>query len=260
MWWKRRRDDPKWIRKLAVNGTGCVFTALILLVTVTLKFYEGGWVTITITAAVIAACYAVRRHYEMVAKAIQQLEADILPQIYAAAEQASPLRDPNAPTAVLLVNGFSGLGLATLMMIPRLFDRQFRNIIFVSVGEVDSALLKGPEEVRQLEQQVSDDLIEYCRLAEDLGFHAETRTGLAPEVIVELRRLCLEVAREFPHSVFFAGQLVFSDESDGFLGRFLHNHTALELLQWLQLRGLSLVILPVRVSPRPAAMASYRAA
>jgi hypothetical protein len=184
------------------------------------------------------------------------LEADILPQIYAAAEQTPAARDPNAPTAVLLVNGFSGLGLATLMMIPRLFGGQFRNVIFVSVGEVDSGLLKGPEEVAQLEQQVADDLIEYCRLAEDLGFHAETRTALGADVATELRRICLEVFREFPRSVFFAGQLVFSDEADGFLGRFLHNHTALELLRWLQLRGLSLVILPVRVSLRSHAIAA----
>jgi hypothetical protein len=105
------------------------------------------------------------------------------------AEQAPAARDPNAPAAVLLVNGFSGLGLATLMMIPRLFGGQFRNVIFVSVGEIDSALLKGHEEVRQLEQQVADDLLEYCRLAEDLGFHTELRTGLGPELVTELRRL-----------------------------------------------------------------------
>ena len=65
---------------------------------------------------------------------------------------------------------------------------------------------------------------------------------------LELRRLSLEVAHEFPHLVFFAGKLIFTDELDGFAGRFLHNHTALELQNWLQLHGLSLVILPVRVS------------
>jgi amino acid transporter len=256
LWWKRRHQDAKWARKIAVNGTGCIFTALILLLTVTLKFYEGGWVTIAITAAVIAACYTVRRHYERVARVIAQLEADILPQIYAAAEANPAPRDPQAPTAVLLVNGFSGLGLATLMTIPKLFGGQFRNMVFVSVGEVDSALLKGAEEVIQLEQQVSDDLAEYCRLAADLGYHAELRTGLGPDVVTELRRLCLQVAREFPHAVFFAGQLVFSDDLDSFLGRFLHNHTALEMLRMLQAYGLSLVILPVRVSPRPAALAA----
>jgi len=68
-------------------------------------------------------------------------------------------------------------------------------------------------------------------------------------VVLKLRRLCFEVAREFRHSVFFAGQLVFGDDLNGFMGRFLHNHTALDLLQSLQAHGMSLVILPVKVAP-----------
>jgi hypothetical protein len=67
-------------------------------------------------------------------------------------------------------------------------------------------------------------------------------------VVLELKRLCFEVASQFTHTVFFAGQLVFGEEINGFVSRFLHNQTALEVLQWLQLHGLSLVILPVRVS------------
>jgi hypothetical protein len=135
------------------------------------------------------------------------------------------------------------------MKIPRLFRGQFHNVVFVSVGEVDASLLKGPEEVEQLERQIADDMLEYCQLATDLGFHAEFKTGLSADVVMELRRLCLEVAKLFPQAVFFAGQLVFSEEIDGFFSRFLHNHTALDLLRWLQLQGLSLVILPVRVAP-----------
>jgi hypothetical protein len=57
------------------------------------------------------------------------------------------------------------------------------------------------------------------------------------------------VANEYPRSAFFAGKLVFANELDGFVSRFLHNHTALELRVHLQAQGLSLVILPVRVMP-----------
>jgi hypothetical protein len=247
-WWQARAQEPGWIRKLAVNGIGCTFTALILVVTVTLKFYEGGWVTVLMTGGLVLLCYLVRHHYLEVGRAVQQLEVDILPEIYAAAAKQPPPRDPEAPTAVLLAGGFNGLGLATLTAIPRLFNGQFRNLVFIGVGEVDSALLKGPEEVKALEQSVADDLLEYCRLAADLGFHAELRSAIGPDVVFELRRLSLEVAREFPHSVFFAGKLIFADEIDGFSSRFLHNHTAIDLQGWLQIHGLSLVILPVRVS------------
>jgi amino acid transporter len=262
LWWRSRSGERLWKRRLAVNGVGCLFTASILFLTVTLKFDEGGWVTVAMTGGVILACYMVRRHYRLVAKAIEQLEADILPRIFSVPGKKPAPRDASAPTAALLVNGFNGLGLATLTTLPRLFDGHFNNVVFVSVGEVDSALLKGPEEVERLEKQVADDLDEYCKLANDLGYHAEVCTGIGPDVVMELRRLCMKVADEFPNTVFFAGQLVFSEEFDSFINRFLHNHTAIEVLRWLQIRGLSMLILPVRValSPQAAARAPQVAA
>src|ERR1700719_2942339 len=93
-------------------------------------------------------------------------------------------REPNW-LRKFLVNGFNGLGLATLMKIPKLFKGQFHNVIFVSVGEVDASLLKGQEEVNQLEQQIADDMAEYCQVATDLGFHAEVKTGLGADVVIE---------------------------------------------------------------------------
>jgi amino acid transporter len=248
-WWTERRGELRWRRKLFINGVGCVFTALILMLTITLKFDEGGWVTIAITGGLVALCYGVRHHYRYVAHVIEQLEADILPELFAAKESPPETYDPTAPTAVLLVNGFNGLGLATLLTLRRLFRDQYRNVIFVGVGEVESSRMKGPEEVKQLEQQVADDLSEYCRFATDLGLHSELRVSIGPDVVAELRRLCLDVAHEFPQAVFFAGKLIFEAEGEGFISRFLHNHTALELQKFLQVHGLSLVILPVRVIP-----------
>ncbi|MGZ3269220.1 MAG: APC family permease, partial [Croceibacterium sp.] len=255
-WWQERAREPNWRRKLAINGVGCSFTALILMLTVTLKFDEGGWVTIVITGALIAVCYMVRHHYRYIAHAIEQLEADILPELFAAKESPPEKYDPTAPTAVLLVNGFNGLGLATLLTLRRLFRDQYRNVIFVGVGEVESSRMKGPEEVTQLEQQVADDLSEYCRFGTDLGLHSELRVSIGPDVVVELRKLCLDIAHEFPQAVFFAGKLIFEAELEGFISRFLHNHTALELQNWLQVHGLSLVILPVRVLPSGSASRS----
>jgi hypothetical protein len=246
-WWKERKREPRWIRKLMINGVGCLSTATILCITVTLKFFDGGWVTILMTGGLVALCYLVRRHYEMVGRAIDQLEAAILPKLYSAKSLEPERRDPGAPTAAILVSGFNGLGLATLLSVTQLFKGEFRNVVFIGVGEVDSGLMSGPEEVQALEQRIQDDLQEYCQFATDLGLHPELKAGLSPDVVFELRRLCLEVAHEFPHVVFFAGKLIFADEVEGFIGRFLHNHTALDMQNWLQVYGLSLVILPVRV-------------
>ncbi len=245
-WFQSRRDDPRWMRKLLINGLGCLFTAAILVVTTTLKFWEGGWITLLMTGGVIAFCIIVRNHYMRVGRALERLEVDVMPQLFAAEPKSRQEFDPNAPTAVILVSGFNGLGLATIVSLQRLFGSQFRNVVFVSVGEVDSALFKSHEEVETLERSLADDLEEYSRFASNLGYHSEVRLGLGTDVVLELRRLCLQVAQEYPHSVFFAGKLVF--ERDTFFNRFLHNQTALEIQNWLQFHGLSMVILPVRVS------------
>ena len=246
-WWAERKAEKRWLRKMCINGVGTLFTGTILIITTTLKFDQGGWITIVITGGLILVCYMVRSHYERVSKAIEQLEADILPKLYSVTKLEPAKRDPDAPTAAILVSGYNGLGLATLIAVTQLFKAEFRNVVFIGVGEVDAALLKGPEEVQELENRMTEDLNEYCQFAADLGLHPELRAGLAPDVVLELRRICLEVAHEFPHVVFFAGKLIFSDEIEGFIGRFLHNHTAVELQNWLQLYGFSLVILPVRV-------------
>src|ERR1700674_3161265 len=155
-WWLERKNEKRWLRKLIINGVGTTFTATILMITLTLKFDQGGWVTVLITGGLIAVCYTVRRHYERVSKAIEQLEADILPKLYAVKKQEPAKRDPNAPTAAILVSGYNGLGLATLIQVHQLFPGEFRNVVFIGVGEVDAALLKGPEEVHELEKRMTD--------------------------------------------------------------------------------------------------------
>jgi amino acid transporter len=177
-WWQERHAEPRWLRKLLINGVGCTFTGLILVLTVTLKFDQGGWVTVVMTGGLVAACMIVRSHYQHVQRAVEQLEADVLPEIFAAVERAPAERDPSAPTAVLLVSGFNGLGLATLTTMQRLFGGQFHNVVFVGVGEIDSALLKGPEEVNHVEQQIADDMVEYCRFAAD-RYRARRGVGTA---------------------------------------------------------------------------------
>jgi amino acid transporter len=248
-WWRVRHSERRWKRKLFVNGLGCLFTFSILVLTLTLKFDEGGWVTVLITSALIGVCFLVRRHYDRFAAALRQLEADVTPLLYEAKREKPPQHNPAAPTAGILVEGFNGLGLATMFTLTRLFPDEFENVVFIGVGQVDSALLKGPEEVKELEERIGDDLKEYCQFAGDLGLHAEFRTGIGPDVVLEIVQICRDVAHEYPHVVFFAGKLIFSDEAEGYLGRFLHMHTALEVQRYLQIEGLSLVILPVRVAP-----------
>ena len=49
----------------------------ILAVTVLEKFAEGGWLTLVITGALVALCFAIKRHYGLVVRALKKLDEDL---------------------------------------------------------------------------------------------------------------------------------------------------------------------------------------
>jgi hypothetical protein len=53
------------------------------------------------------------------------------------------------------------------------------------------------------------------------------------------------IAEKFPQATFFAGQLVFKDES--LITRWLHNHTVFELQRRMYQKGRPMLILPIQV-------------
>jgi amino acid transporter len=252
-WWQVRRDDRRWARRLAMNGLGLLFTSLILLVTLTIKFLEGAWVTVVITGGVVTLCLLTRRHYDRVRAALRYLD-DTLINVAFEPDVRSPataVADHSAPTAVLMVSGFNGIGLHSLLSIPRRFPRYFANVVLLQVGVIDSSRFKGRHEIRHLDKAVKDDLAEYVKFAENMGFHAEERHALATDPVPELERLCCEVAADFPHTTFFAGKLVLPEGR--FFSRFLHNQTVTKVEEMLERHGLPTCVLPLVVTADGAA-------
>jgi len=167
--------------------------------------------------------------------------ADITPITEA---RAMPL-DPTKPTAVVLVGGYAGLGIHTFLNAMRAFPGQFKNVVFVSVGLIDSGVFKGEDTLDKLKEQTEEGLKKYVDLSEGQGMPATFRVAIGTDVVAELERLCLEVAKEFPLVTFFAGQLVF--QRHRWYQPLLHNETAYALQKRLQLPGYTMVIMPARV-------------
>jgi amino acid transporter len=244
-WWAVRHSEKLWLRRLFVNGLGLSFTGTILIVTVVLKFAEGGWVTVLVTLGFIVLCYGVRWHYDHVRSALKRLDAALMNIPFQPDLKPVPAKNAAAPTAILIVRDFDGLAIHSLLSIGRLFPNHFRNIVFVSIGVIDSGRFKGFSEIESLRKMKEDDLQSFVDFANCLGWYAEYRYALGTDLMEELEKLCKSVAKEFPRSVFFAGKLVFQEEN--LLTRLLHNHTPFTLEQRLQFDGLEMMILPVRV-------------
>ena len=242
-WWAQRREADHWRRRLATAAVGAAVTLTILGVMVVLKLREGGWITLAATGALVVFCFMVRAHYRRVARMTAHLDETLvnLPL----RDRPEPVFDPAAPTAVVLVESYGGLGIHTLLSMERLFPRRFRNVVFCSVGRVDSAQFKGVQELRALEESVRADLERYVALGQGLGYYCESRYAVGTDLIEELEKLCLGVVKEFRGTMVFAGQLVFQRET--VFTRSLHYETAFAIQRRLQFDGVQAIILPIRV-------------
>ena len=150
-----------------------------------------------------------------------------------------------APTAVIMVSGYNGLGMHVFFTIVRSFPGTFRNFVFISAGVVDTRRFKGVAEIRNLSEDLGKQLQNYVEFVKGHGYYAEARHQVGTDVIEIINHLAGQVAADFPNCVFFAGKLVF--EEDNFVTRLLHNQTAFLAQKRLVFSGHPMIVLPVRV-------------
>lgn len=253
-WWQVREKESLWQKKLFVNGLGMILTFFILVSVIVLKFDEGGWITLLLTGGLVALAIFTRQHYRHTYQMLKRLD-----ELVKVAEASCPFKpeasrsekeqnikyDPKGKTAILLVNGFNGLGLHTLFSIIRIFGSTFKNFVFVQVGIADAGSFKGVEEVSHLKAEVKNSLDRYVNYMRCHGYYAEGYTSYGTDVVDEIDRLMPDILERFPNAVLFGGQLVFPKTS--FFSNLFHNYTIFAVQRRFYNKGIPVVVLPIRV-------------
>jgi hypothetical protein len=245
-WIRNRSRSQGWLRALSIHVIGAILCSAILVIVVLEKFSEGAWVTLAVTGVVVVLCLLIRRYYRHVKVTSDEFsrQVETMPQD-PSVQPATGDPDPAAPTAGVLVGSFGGLGIHVLMTVMRMFPGVFRQVVFVSVGVMDSGNFKGVEEVDRLTRQTQESLDRYVAISRKLGLKATSMMLIGTDPVGECEDLCVQVAKRFPKVTFFAGKLVFQREK--WYHRILHNDTAFALQRRLHWQGLSVLILPARV-------------
>ena len=241
-WWRQRRDQDLALRRLALSAVALLITASILAVIIVERFLQGGIVTLAITSVVVAAGALIRRHYGRVRGLARALERAHPWRIRELPGEPPPL-DPAAPTAVFLVGASRGVGVHMVDRVRAMFPDHFRNLVFVSIGTVDSHSFGSEQALRTLQYETRASLDGLVNYAQVLGHGSRWYDAYGNDRLVELERMALLVRGEYPHSVFFASRLVF--EHEHWWNRWLHHHTPLAMQRILNQHGVELVILPV---------------
>ncbi|MDB4951434.1 MAG: amino acid transporter-like protein [Gemmatimonadetes bacterium] len=242
-YWIRERGREGRRRGLAIHLPAFGLCAGILGGVLYEKLELGGWVTVAVTGALVALCLAVRRHYDRVRDGFRRLDDVMASLPDADAVDPAPM-DPRQPTAVLLVGGYGGLGIHAMLSVQRLFPDHFKSFVFVSIGVIDAAAMKGVDEVDRVRERTEESLRRYVQLAHKLGLKAGWRMEMGTEAVSTAETLCRAIAKEYPRSLFFMGKLIFLKE--GWFFRMLHNNTAEQLQRRLQFEGLNTMLLPIR--------------
>ncbi len=240
----QRKTNAFWWRQFILFMVGLVFCVTILCITIVEKFGGGGWVSLLCTGLVVLGCLWVKRHYALLQNLLVKLyptpPLPALPRDF-----VRPMIDHAAPTAVVLAGGYNGLTVHTLLNGFRAFPNQFKNVIFLGAGIIDSGAFKGEDSMDDLRHQTQESLKKCVQFAEANGIPATYRMSIGTDPVHELEKLCLEVTHEFSRLTFLAGQLVFRREK--WHHWLLHNRTVFLLQRRLHLSGYILVILPARL-------------
>lgn len=248
-WWKRRKIE-KVINKILINGLGLFITAFILITVIIIKFEEGGWITILITSGLVIFGLRIKAHYNKTAKMFKSLD-DLVPSVDANLydnffKNNSPEEiKPTDKTAILLINGYNGLGLHSLLSLFKMFGTTFKNYIFVSVGVVDAGNFKGAGEVESLENYISNEADKYVNFMKKNGFNAEKYTTIGIDVVEEIEKVVPQINSKYKNAIFFGGQVVFPKET--YFTKWLHNYIVFAVQKKLYQLGIPFVILPIRL-------------
>ena len=249
-WFLVRHTEKGWLKRLSINGFGLVLTTFILFSVIILKFYEGGWITLFITGALVLISLSIKRHYRQTGDILKRLNnlIDAAEMDIANHRKAGPKKisiDLKAKTAVLFVNGFSGTGLHALFSIIRMFGGLYKNFVFVQVGVIDSGIFKGSEEIGKLQSEIDSELARYVEYMNLCGYYAEKYSSIGIDIVEESVKIAPAIIEKFPDSIFFAGQIVFPQEF--LFSRWLHNYSAFAIQRRFYHLGIQIVILPIRI-------------
>uniref|UniRef100_UPI003137E514 KUP/HAK/KT family potassium transporter n=1 Tax=Ferrovibrio terrae TaxID=2594003 RepID=UPI003137E514 len=243
-YWLTHRETRGWVFGLAQSLLGFIVTFGILLVTLVEKFADGAWFTVLATGFVFLVGLGIKRHYDSVNRQLAEADA-LFGNGQSVAPQPELVPDPKARTAALFLGSRDGVAMHTLLAALTLFPNQFKNVIFLTVGEIDTEQFHGQEKVARMQAEIDARLQRFSSWCARRGIATGSYVAYGTDTVQLLDQLAGEALKAYPNTVFFASKLLF--HNDNVFTRLLHNTTALSLQRLLHLRGMPMVILPMKV-------------
>ena len=246
-WLRHRKRQKNWLSKMLVALAGFIVCFSILMVTIFEKFYEGGWITILITSVFVLVGWSIKRIYEKFRHnlALTESQFDDFHEQCQSPSSILETIDKKAPTAAIIVDQTFGSGMNCLLQIKKLFPGIFKNFIFVTVGEVDSNTLREERKWRDMRRKTKSVLSKYKNYCNANGRFAKAYIGYDTDIVEKLSQLTDRVAKDYENVIFFGTKFIFDNEN--IFTQILFNHVPYIMQRRLHVKGLNMVILPMKI-------------
>lgn len=244
IYWWRHKERKGWFFRLLLSLLGLTVCLGILIITLLEKFTSGGWLTVLITSSVIIVCILIKQHYVQIKQQIRRLDRLLTLPLKGTVTHV-PEIDPQRPTAVFLIGETTGQGMHTLLSAQSMFPDHFRNFIFMSVGVVDIGSYGSDKALKKMQESIEERMKYFIQFSQEHGFAATSFIGYDNDPVKGLTELAEVVIEQFPNAVFFADTVI--SKQDNWFHRQLHSDVPTALQHNLHLKGLQMIILPVKL-------------
>jgi amino acid transporter len=242
-WWKERRNNKSWQFQFSLALIGLIVCLMILASTLISKFESGGWITLSLTGAIVAIGLKIRQHYRrfnaMKTKLNEtlRLPLDTLP--------AKPIAIQfDQPTAVFLVAEL-GAAMHSILWVLRMFPNYFKNFVFISHGEVDIGNFGSLEALDALKKNTHDTLDYLSHFASQQQIACEYVVSYGTDPVDHIFHLADRINRRYDNTIYFSSRYLYPGEN--WFSRQLHSDMTSVLQRRLQTLGVKMLVLPLKL-------------
>lgn len=245
-WWTSRQRERRWLRKMLLAGTGAFVCGVILILVSVNRFFHGGLVSYLCLGLVVVLCLLTKQHYEQVNKKLKYVDKLLTRRLPERKDAVAPEYQADQPTAVFFVNNHAGVGMHTLLWALRMFPNYFKNLIFISVGEIDVASYGAEAKMRELEKKIQNTLHYFVEFAHLNGFAARTIVEFDTDRVEKIGEIAERLSQENSHCLYFASSFVWG--KDSWFAQYLHNETAFAIQRKLHMQNKQMIIIPMSIN------------
>lgn len=246
-WWQQlfKKKAEKAIRKLLLSGTAAIVCCVVLCLITINRFFAGGWFAIVCLILLTTLCRLISKHYKRVnnmLKSVDKLLIKPLPE-----KKTTDVEfDNDNPTAVIMIGKHAGVAMHTLIWSLCTFPNYFKNVVFVSIGEIDVERFGVQEKLSELEKNIDTNIDYFTEYAKQQGLAVKSVVEYSTNPVEKLEEIVETQLADIHQPIFFASSFVWG--KDTWYAQYLHNETAFAFQKRLHKNNLQMIIVPMKVN------------